>query len=64
MISKRTVSFVAGAALLGLAACGGTGGDSATVQQDTAYTTIPTQDTVAVEQTVEVHTDTIRDTRP
>jgi hypothetical protein len=76
MISNRIVPALAAAALLGLTACNGAGrDDTTTIQHDTAVTTVPgydtvqrpvqvpTQDTIAVEQQVEVHTDTVIDTR-
>jgi predicted small lipoprotein YifL len=62
-MKNRIYSLIAVAAVLTLAACPGRD-DARTVEQDTLFTTIPTQDTVAVEREVEVRHDTVIDTRP
>jgi hypothetical protein len=72
---KKIASLFGVAALATLAACPGGTDDTRVVEQDTVMTTVPgvdtvqrpvqvqTQDTVAVERQVEVHTDTVIDTR-
>ncbi len=59
-MKRNGISLLAAALLVSLAACDGRGDQG--VARDTVMTTVPREDTIAVERTVE--TDTIRDTRP
>jgi hypothetical protein len=64
MKSQRLFSAAAFAALVAAAGCGGAGDGTQSIERDTVVQTIPRQDTVTVERSVEVEVDTIRDTRP
>lgn len=76
MFRNRIFGALAAFAVTGLVACnGGATDDAQTIQQDTAFETMQTvdtvqqpvevteQDTIAVEQEVEVQADTVVDTR-
>lgn len=59
-MKRHGISLLGAALLVSLAACDGQ--RDGAVARDTVTTTVPREDTVTVERTVE--TDTIRDTRP